>query len=567
MKYIKTTFNLKLTNPFEKGPDGQPLITEPGNVVFRGQKIISIIENPDNPDESMIPYEPMKHGENVTVNEIPNSGITDYIANCYGILYRKGNEIGIKIPIQYNKNKTKAYLLIFPEATGKIPSIEELNALSYYLGISQQVSSERIQSALNSIKPQELLKTRTPLRILFASGFDQTDGWARYFILKIKPEVQSGEIQEDGSINYRERRFIHQVSKGTPIAEEVPAQEASDGLDIFGETIKGRLLKHKEYKIGKNISPARDNALLLVSDVDGSLTYRAPHVEVNEKVYIASDINYSTGNIEFKGTVEIKGNVISGFKVISGADCIIHENIDEGSADVKGDLYVKGGIHGSEKSMINIGGSLTAKYIRNGNLHCEGNIFVEDSIINSKIMCRGKVTVISKKSGRILGGEIIGKQGISVNTVGSQTGTDTFLGARMDLEISEQIYFNMSKLKELSESKKEITESLYQSFGPEFMTNPKEYIKSLPSIRKKQCVKLLSDLNGLNQKVKEFQYKVEDLKEILKTPDETIIEVLQRLYPPTRIQMKESIVKIEKKENQAKFRIPPGRAEIEVIYT
>jgi DNA-binding beta-propeller fold protein YncE len=99
------------------------------------------------------------------------------------------------------------------------------------------------------------------------------------------------------------------------------------------------------------------------------------------------------------------------------------------------------------------------------------------------------------------------------------------------------------------------------------MTKPQEYIKSLPAFRKKQCLQLLQDLNNVNHKVKDLQFTIEELRGKLRTPDDAKIEIVQNLFPPTRIQLKDSIVKIEKKESHTTFRVPPGRAEIEVIYS
>ncbi len=562
MKYIQSNYNLTLEHPVQKLEDHSILLLDPKNVVRRGSPVAAVVEDPPVADGSILPYQTFYHDDNIEFDEESRT----WKSRSYGFLYvPNGNRLSLMVPVLTNPQKTKAYLYLYP-IQHIPPSIEEIRTVAYQLGIKQLLSNEEILAQIDKSDWPQAEREKKPVRIQFAQGIESQDGWKKYYILKVDAQIKSGQLNDDGSIDFKERNFITEAKKGTPIFEEIPERQVVNGIDIFSKIIKGRLLKHKEYKIGKNIIPSQDNPLLHIASIDGRIFFHNPYVDVNETVYIPSDVDYSTGNIEFQGSLEIKGSVLAGFKVSGGADILIHENIDEGNVECKGSLAVQGGINGSEKSIVRVEGDISAKYIQNARILCEGNVVVEDAIINSDIFCRGKITVSSDKGGKIIGGKVIGKLGITANIVGNTLGNDTFLGARMDPDIFEKYSFHMKRLKELLEDKKAITEEIFHSFGADFMKDPKKILATLPTPRKKQVLTLLNDLQQINQQIRTNQQGAEDLKEILKTPSDVKIEIRKELFPPTKIQLKGSILAVDKKTNRVKYYIPENEGEIKAFY-
>lgn len=525
--------------------------------------LASIMENPSTMDEATIPYLKFIEGDNVEYDEEN----LIFRAKSYGFLFvERGVKINVIAPVLSNKLKTKAYVYLFPLPDNSIPTIEDIRTVAYNQGITQLLSNEDILRQISNVDWNKVKESKKPKKILFAQGLEPQDGWKKYYILKINPDLISGKIGEDGRIDFRERDYIKEVKRETVIFEEVPGQEMRNGLDIFGKMIKARMIKHKEYKIGKNIKRSDKNPLIHVASIDGRVSYHAPTVDINDSVFIPTDVDYSTGNVSFDGTIEIRGSVLSGFKVIGGSDIFISENIEESTVEAKGNLILHGGINGGDKANVHVEGNLQAKYIQHATVFVEGSIIIQDSIINSEVMARGYVEVGASKSGKIVGGSVIGKMGVKASVIGSASGSDTFIGARMDPDIFEKFAFHKKMLKELQEQKKTITDMIFHSFGADFLKNPKKYLVQLPTPRKRQVVQLLNELQEINRKITINDQAAEDLKEILHTPDEVKIEILSEIYPPAKIQLKGEIVSIEKKIGKVRYYIPAGKSEITTFY-
>lgn len=534
----------------------------PQNVIFRGQRIAGIVDDPSKLDPTYLPYQKIEEGGNVTYSEQS----LEFYSSCYGVVHLERGRISVKIPIIYDKNKIKGVLFIFADPNGKIPTIEDLRSVAIKLDIKHTRTDEELMGELAKIDANRLKEQQVGAPLLFAQGFQPQDGWNRYYILQVDTKVKSGKLREDGSIDYKERDFIHQINKGEPIAKEVPAKEVKHGMDIFGKEIKGRKIPHPEYRLGDNIAQNPQDPLLHVAAINGRVVVNPPNVYVHDQVYIAGDVDYSTGNIDFSGNIEIQGSVMGGFHVKAGGNIFIHENIEGGSVDSRGNLTVKGGIKGGEETQVYVKGQIQAHHLQNCFIRAEGNVTIEESIVNCDIMTRGAVQLQNDKQGKILGGSVIGKHGIKAAIVGSSAGTDTFLGARMDPDVYQKLSYYTQQSKDLEEDKKELNNVLLKNYGQEFFKNPKEFIAHLPTMRRKQVVEQLKELQEISQKLKEHQEKQEMYSDLLKTPDDTKIVITNEVYPPTKVQLKGIIKNFEKKAHHLSVSLPPQQGELKITY-
>ncbi|MDD9303899.1 MAG: DUF342 domain-containing protein [Desulfobacter sp.] len=118
-----------------------------------------------------------------------------------------------------------------------------------------------------------------------------------------------GKIMEDGRIDFRDRGDIPYASKNDLLATKTPAQEGKDGISVAGLPILIEEAEDPVFTAGNGTRLSQDG-LKIYSTLDGQ-----PHLDplgeisVNPELSIAGDVDFETGNIDFKGNVVVAGTI------------------------------------------------------------------------------------------------------------------------------------------------------------------------------------------------------------------------------------------------------------------
>lgn len=239
--------------------------------------------------------------------------------------------------------------------------------------------------------------------------------------------LKAGVVTDDGFIDFRDRGDVPYVNKGELLAELIPAVQGKKGCDIFGSIIEVPEIKEVELKSGSGTILSEDG-LKLFADVDGR-----PDLAINgqfsvfPEMAIKGDVDFETGNVDFKGNVSVQGTICQGFKV-KGVN-VTAKNINGGDVEVTGDIDVSGGI---VDSTIKADGYIQAMYIKGAKIDIFGDLLIVKEIIDSNVKMSG---MCKSERCKIINSKIAAKMGVEV----SQIGTDVSKPCKIRVGVTDHI--------------------------------------------------------------------------------------------------------------------------------
>ncbi|MDE3074213.1 MAG: FapA family protein, partial [Chloroflexota bacterium] len=141
---------------------------------------------------------------------------------------------------------------------------------------------------------------------LIARGFDGSpsrDSAVEFLFPDEDPDVVLRPlIREDGTVDYRDLIRLHTVPSGTVLGRYLPATAGEPRRDVFG--------RETPHKTGNEVPPQRfagPNVSLAANGTDyiaaraGRPLREKGRIEVMEVYAIQGDVDFSTGNVDFKG--------------------------------------------------------------------------------------------------------------------------------------------------------------------------------------------------------------------------------------------------------------------------
>ncbi|NLY76015.1 MAG: DUF342 domain-containing protein [Firmicutes bacterium] len=449
--------------------------------------------------------------------------------------------------IQVSSDAMEAYLVIEPPTgEGNWPSKEDAFKAISAEKITYGIMEDAVIDAINNrqIKPVLIAKGKPPVNGKDAeiNYFFETGVFRKAYI-----------EDEYGRVDYRQVQNLQNVTVGQKIAEKIPPTPGEPGCNVRGEEVKATPGKDKQIKLGKNVAWTEDN-LAIVSTINGEPTLANNKISVHEVHEVKGDVNFQTGNINFLGNVIIQGNVESGFKIEAEGDVTIYGNVD--SADIKagGNLFIKGGISGMDKSEIICGGDFSAKYIEHAKVSCEGNITVREAIMHCQINADLKVVCEGGK-GLIVGGLIRSGEEISAKTIGSRLGTLTELevGVKPGLKLESQ---------ELEQQVKDYKESLDKA---EKAITLLSKTPNLSDERKEMLQNLIKTSYALKAQINEADARRQELLEeiLVRSKEKGKIRVKEVIYPGIRVTMGKTTIMIQDEIKYAVLVYNEGEIQIQ----
>ena len=333
--------------------------------------------------------------------------------------------------ISFSKNQVKAYLKKnntsdpgAPQTTlADILELLKENYIAY--GIVENITIE------------SWIETSFIDKILIATGEEPVQGCQGEIKYNFKTEYTNpGKIKEDGSIDFKERGEIPFVKQGDVLAVKTPTKESKSGINVSGDPIEVEEFIDPIFTAGPGTKISEDE-LIIHADLDGQPNLDAMGtITVNPELAIPGDVDFKTGNIDFKGNIVVNGMVKEGF-TIKGVNLIANE-IEGAFIELSGDLNVSAGITDSK---ISTQGNIYAKFINHSKIMAFGNLEVSKEIIDSDIVLSGSC---QNPSGHILTSRITAKMGIEAGKIG----TSSAKPARLNIGVDKHIDTMMDKIQE-----------------------------------------------------------------------------------------------------------------------
>ncbi len=324
--------------------------------------------------------------------------------------------------ISFSKNRVEAYIKKNDTFTSDAPQatladiLELLEEKQIFYGIVEHITIET------------WIKKSFKDKILIAKGDEPVHGYPGKIKYNFETEFTNpGKINEDGSIDFKVRGDIPYVNKGDVLAVKTPIKEGKPGINVSKNPIEYDEFIDPILTAGPGTQSSEDE-LTIHAVLDGQPNLDAMGtITVNPELAIPGDVDFETGNINFKGNIVVSGMVKEGF-TIKGVNLTAKE-IEGAFIELSGDLNISAGI---TNSTISTQGNIYARFINHSKIVSFGNLEISKEIIDSDIILSGSC---KNQSGHILASKITAKMGIEAGKIGTSSAKPARLNIGMDKHI------------------------------------------------------------------------------------------------------------------------------------
>lgn len=452
--------------------------------------------------------QPLQVGQ--VLDALANRNVTNFERNVVEGTIRLRTGVAVKIAdivrnrgkadigVMVSRDRMEAFLQIeMPEGAAR-PEREAVLARLREVGVKHGVLSEPIDLAI-----------RQPgLRVLCAKGTPAENGIDAKIEVLVDQSQKGRPVElEDGSVDFKNIGMYSDVEKGRVIAQKVPATPGTPGSDVLGNPVPPRPGKDVPLPMGANLQIV--DGVRLVAATGGNLVINNGKFSVSPVLQIASDVDLSTGNIDFSGDVVIRGSVQEGFSVKAGGNVDISGIVSGGSVEGL-NVTVRLGILGLNKGSIKAMGTVVAKFIENATVEAGQDILVNDVVLHSHLSAGKKIRVEGKR-GQIVGGVAAAGEEIVAKTAGTTSTIDTELQAGVNPKLREE-FLNLRKgIKPMEESLDQLQKGLHKLRSIDQNLLPPEKKELLLKLTRAQF-NTMGQVDAMRKRLGELETACEELK-------------------------------------------------------
>ncbi len=401
---------------------------------------------------------------------------------------------------------------------GKETTIADVQAKLDEIGIVSGIDLERIALAViekDYGNPVVIARAKEPVH-----GTD-----ARIDCLFPREFKMQPKETDHQKVDFRELTLICAVAQGDVLARKIPATPGEPGVTITGKTVPAKPGKNIKFTAGRNtiISP---DAMEVTAAIAGQPFLKGRAVFVEPVYTIKGDINYSVGNIDFKGSVKIDGNVVSGFSIKATESIEINGVVEDCIIEAGMDVFIKGGILGADKGIIKAGRDFSALFVENCSVEAGRNIVVGDAL-NSELSAGDSIDVVLGK-GRVIGSKLGAQNLAAMNILGSDIAGKTQVSVGYDPR-------TMARLKNAKEAALK-TEHTLEEIAKHICTL-EGMSQACPLSDEKETLyrRLLATSEELGHRLEELTEEVAMLESTMTRSVQPTVRVRQTCYPNVRV--------------------------------
>ena len=544
----------------------------PGDVVIEKIPATVGVVGKDIQGEEVVPDEgkdvPLEYGEGIDLSE----DALRCTAKIFGfVAMRYDMEVNVISPLWISPDRTAAYFLNLPQSGhAKYPTVENMTQLVEAAEITSGYNPERwaeILAELEDGKHRQDYLLCVARGSLAEAGQDATFDWAVQ-ITTHKP----GKIQDDGSIDFRDRNLTTVVKEGDLLGKLVPPRPGKPGKDIFGTELTPPHPLNIEVVTDSRVyaEPEEDGTMSFFCETGGGIStdeelkavQGKSHKRINIGIYpisnIEGDVDYGTGNIDFNGDVVIGGSVQSQFSVKATGTVTIGGYIEAGAYVTAGkDILIQRGVVGSATELV-AGGDVMSKFIQEATVRAGGDVKVGSYVFNASVRAGGEVQVPGMGEGKsraLVGGLVWGARGIAARSIGSPYNASTRLVVGVDpdqVNRADQIRANMHACEEKQRK-------LLNSMGMETLDLDQLKVKLARSKSPKEKQAMLVSVKRIAKIAELEKNQQEELEEIAesqrKLSHRTTIAVINQLFAGVELRIGELTELIREDKEKVSYRL------------
>jgi uncharacterized protein len=283
--------------------------------------------------------------------------------------------------------------------------------------------------------------------LLLARGIPMLPGEDGAIELAVEDALHSGtttEIDEKANMDLRVVQQFYNAVPDQIIARIIPPGNGTSGRSVHGTIIEALPGKPMVPVLGTNVHIS-ESGDTVYADSEGRVAIKGAEISVENKYIVKGNVDFKVGNIVFNGFVEIKGDVLDDFSVKATKGIKIQGNIGLSTIEAGGDIIFCG-MSGQSKGVIRCGGSITANFINDTTVYCDGDILVENEIRNCHIHCLGSIKI---NKGVLAGGDYMALGGIESSTIGTVSSLHTHIAAGVHYRDQAELTRLFNELKTL----------------------------------------------------------------------------------------------------------------------
>jgi hypothetical protein len=264
------------------------------------------------------------------------------------------------------------------------------------------------------------------------------DGTVEFHV--VRASGSTGRVRGDGSVDFKNLDRVTNVTQNQLVAVLTsPAPGQRDGRTVRGQVVKARSGKPATLEIGNNVrSEERNEAVHYFAAINGKLLVDGNKISVEPVLTIEGDVGPKTGHIRFSGMVHVNGNVQDTYNVFSKKDIIVEGNVGNCVIKTEGNLTVHNGILGKNRGLIQVGGTVQAKFTENSHILAGGDIRIQRAAMNCKLVAGSRIVAVEEK-GQIIGGQLKAGDGIEVKTLGNESEHRMEVHVGSDFSVEEEL--------------------------------------------------------------------------------------------------------------------------------
>ncbi len=350
-------------------------------------------------------------------------------------------------------DKMSAYLSFFPATQGMSPvKMDDIVAEFERVGVVEGVDWSVVEAAL----------LRSVLEGKKIDGVRVANGWAsvpeippHYIVEPRLLAPPTREVDEQGNVDYKSETPFVMVKKGDRIAVLHPGQEGKQGANVVGGRLEPAHERHPTYTLGENVEN-RDGEVL--SLIDGLFDLTKNVISVRSVLVVDTGVDYHTGNIDFQGDVLILGDVQEGFTVKAGGSVRVDRTLDASVLECEGDLVVKQGIIGRKDGVLQVGGSVRAKFLENCVVEARGPVEIAAGIIRSSVYSGASIACGPRCV--VVGGVFFAQDGFRAHQIGGSTAPRTEIYCGLDYSVVKKLDWAKDQSMKLALALQKVREGL-----------------------------------------------------------------------------------------------------------
>ena len=384
----------------------------------------------------------------------------EYRAEACGYVCLVAGRLSVLSPVWVTEDDLHAYWVLLDERAQPLTAAMVEQCLAD-AGIRSGVLAGRVTDLVALVQRDGHPTGLFPV----AEALLPVDGEDARIELLVDLERRAGREAPDGSIDFHEVNYTASVSLGQIIARRHRSRPGVPGHDVKGRLLAARPGEERQLEAGGHVRMGLDDGVeVFAATTDGGVRQVGTELRVVQQLTIQGDIDFSTGNLDFKGDLHIGGSVVEGFSVKATGDISIGNTVENGSIVTSdADVIVGRGILG-RRTVVQARGSVRAQFIQEARIEAGGDIVVGNYVYHGMLRADGSITVhqgTGSRGGTILGGRVWAQHLVEAHQVGSDNGLAGVIVAGLQPGQAQQL----DRLRDTAATCQEHLQKVLRKFG------------------------------------------------------------------------------------------------------